>query len=289
LPGQSTGDEDIRITFRVDDNGVVTILNRELVQIGNIDVGDFVQVSINGIEIYANNTLHFHAQGDGDLFIGEDITDPSKTYLAVFVNAQTYNSESMAAGDMLFGDNSSGKANILWDKSEGRLLFRGGTTTALFLDTDGTLTAGGGNVLLDAAGLTIVAGSTGQSKRIKFLEGSDSLLEIYAAEDPGVYGQATIVAAGPDSDTHEGYMELIAITDDGTAHAGAASVSITLATDNDRIELTAEEVRISTMLRLIGITTTQRNALTAADGMLVYNTTDSKFQGRAGGSWVDLH
>lgn len=42
-------------------------------------------------------------------------------------------------------------------------------------------------------------------------------------------------------------------------------------------------------LMLPRMTTVQRNALTAADGMLVYNTTDSKVQARAGGAWVDLH
>lgn len=37
-------------------------------------------------------------------------------------------------------------------------------------------------------------------------------------------------------------------------------------------------------------TTTERNALTSPpDGLLIYNTTTSKFQGRAGGAWVDLH
>jgi hypothetical protein len=39
-----------------------------------------------------------------------------------------------------------------------------------------------------------------------------------------------------------------------------------------------------------GITTTQRNAISApANGMLIYNSTTDKFQGRAGGAWVDLH
>ena len=36
-------------------------------------------------------------------------------------------------------------------------------------------------------------------------------------------------------------------------------------------------------------TTTQRNAISAANGMVVYNSTTNKFQGHAGGSWVDLH
>ncbi len=42
-------------------------------------------------------------------------------------------------------------------------------------------------------------------------------------------------------------------------------------------------------LTLPRMTTTQRNALTAAVGMIIYNTTDSKFQGYAGSSWVNLH
>jgi|TARA_R100000081_G_C4760931_1_gene139825 hypothetical protein len=42
-------------------------------------------------------------------------------------------------------------------------------------------------------------------------------------------------------------------------------------------------------LKVSRLTTTQRDALTAAVGMIIYNTTDSKFQGYAGSSWVNLH
>jgi hypothetical protein len=37
------------------------------------------------------------------------------------------------------------------------------------------------------------------------------------------------------------------------------------------------------------MTTTERNALTAVNGMQVYNSTDDKLQVYAGGAWVDLH
>ena len=37
------------------------------------------------------------------------------------------------------------------------------------------------------------------------------------------------------------------------------------------------------------VTTTQRNALSAANGMVLYNSTDSKIQAYAGGAWVNLH
>ena len=42
-------------------------------------------------------------------------------------------------------------------------------------------------------------------------------------------------------------------------------------------------------MKLNTVTTTQRNALTAANGMVVYNSTDSKIQAYAGGAWVNLH
>ena len=36
------------------------------------------------------------------------------------------------------------------------------------------------------------------------------------------------------------------------------------------------------------LTTTQRNALTASNGMIIYNSTLSTMQAYANGSWVDL-
>ena len=42
-------------------------------------------------------------------------------------------------------------------------------------------------------------------------------------------------------------------------------------------------------LKVNTVTTTQRNALTAAVGMIVYNSTTSKIQAYAGSAWVDLH
>ena len=37
------------------------------------------------------------------------------------------------------------------------------------------------------------------------------------------------------------------------------------------------------------MTTTERNALTAVNGMQIYNSTTDKLQVYAAGSWVDLH
>ena len=40
---------------------------------------------------------------------------------------------------------------------------------------------------------------------------------------------------------------------------------------------------------LASYTTTQRDALTPANGMIIYNTTTSKLEAHAGGTWVSLH
>lgn len=51
----------------------------------------------------------------------------SKPALIALSAAETVNSESLGAGDVLIGDNSSGKPNILWDNSAATLYFRLGT------------------------------------------------------------------------------------------------------------------------------------------------------------------
>jgi hypothetical protein len=51
----------------------------------------------------------------------------------------------------------------------------------------------------------------------------------------------------------------------------------------------ALEIKSSTKAFVLSrMSTTQRNALTAINGMLIYNTTDNKFQGYENGSWVNL-
>ena len=51
----------------------------------------------------------------------------------------------------------------------------------------------------------------------------------------------------------------------------------------DRINITRGPVNQASF------TTAERDALSPVNGDIIYNSTTNKFQGRANGSWVDLH
>lgn len=75
-------------------------------------------------------------------------------------------------------------------------------------------------------------------------------------------------------------------TIDGTIIGGSSAAAIT----GTAISGTSLTITGSTgTVQLPTLTTTQRDALTAVNGMLIYNTTDSKIQAYAGGAWVNLH
>lgn len=62
-------------------------------------------------------------------------------------------------------------------------------------------------------------------------------------------------------------------------------------TSNSSINLSASDRVIvnRSPLTMASFTSAERDALTATNGDMIYNTTTNKFQGYAGGAWVDLH
>lgn len=56
---------------------------------------------------------------------------------------------------------------------------------------------------------------------------------------------------------------------------------------NEKLTVAGNAV-VDGFLKVGRLTTTQRDALTASNGMLIYNTTDQRFQGYQNGGWVSL-
>ncbi len=110
--------------------------------------------------LQANKQTFAASATDGTLKLGSDLSAAATTALVVAGTAVTHNSESLGAGDVLLGDNSSSKANVHWNKSTGKLEFRGGTTVQAYVDTTGAIMAGAGSISLDANGVRLESGSS---------------------------------------------------------------------------------------------------------------------------------
>lgn len=149
LPGQEGEEEDVQpIIFKI--FGQTVIIDWSEIIIGD-PAGPNVRISGSGVEIRQASTVKGYWQTDGDFFLGSNVSAAASTYLAIFATAQTYNSESMGAGDFLLGNNSSNMGNIFYDASENQFKVRdGGDAVAFFDADDGLFAAGGINQSLQA-------------------------------------------------------------------------------------------------------------------------------------------
>lgn len=94
---------------------------------------------INGVQ--ANLRTFLFSAVTGSSYFGSDIDTPATRAISVFGTSATHNGESFGAGDLLLGDNSSGVANVRWNKSAGTFSLRRGTTNYITLSaTDAQFT-----------------------------------------------------------------------------------------------------------------------------------------------------
>ena len=73
-------------------------------------------------------------------------------------------------------------------------------------------------------------------------------------------------------------------------HDGSSEIDPSFVVNNNGTEMINANKNGVTIASLIvaNVTTTERDALTAANGMIIYNTTDNKFQGYENGAWANL-
>lgn len=108
-------------------------LNKGDLLIGNTNHYLFWDTSVPELKFYSTGgKLQINKEG----VFGLD--GSSKPTFSLLSAAKTVNSESLLAGDVLFGDNSTGKANIKF--TAGDILLRTGTINSLKLTNDGLLT-----------------------------------------------------------------------------------------------------------------------------------------------------
>lgn len=133
---------------------------------------------------------------------------------------------------------------------------------------------------LDAAGSTGTANEVGLCKAVAIPNGVTTVNRLY--------GYQMDLPFGDPGTTSWGFYETPGVNN---YFAGNLLIGGTAGSDdtvtNSSIAL---EIKSTTKAFMNArMTTTQRNALTAVNGMQVYNSTDDKLQVYAAGSWVDLH
>jgi len=152
----------------------------------------------------------------------------------------------------------------------------GGVTTSS--DADGNITITGGGSTGNITFVTTTIDSTDSSAIIftpAVIFNSDITVqnELFVDNNINVTGNLTtsnLIVSGEISSQGSGVPEIV-------------SDNEILLEAGTRVEI------VSSPIKLASFSSAARDLLTASNGDMIYNTTTNKFQGRAGGAWVDLH
>lgn len=138
-------------------------------------------------------------------------------------------------------------------------------TNNITIENDGTS-------LIIKSGATVLLTITIANQNVAV--GGDLLLTTGAIKNnaPGV-----VITAGSTD-----FIEMDSVTDDITINGEIAMNNVTV---NGNFAMSGA----TNMFQLDPITSLERDALTPSNGVIIYNETTHKFQGRANGAWVDFH
>jgi len=204
----------------------------------------------------------------------------------------------------VFGDDST----LLVDGVNGEISGRVNTSSTLTVNGVAGQIANGENILIadgfidpssgrnSGVGMNIRGARNDGSGNPVVVQAGDALLDIVASGwDGNSYKPAMAIKFAVDknvtvSDEIVPGRMIFAAYDD-TGNFGVNSIMVF--TSQGRLSIgsgdaPAAKLDVSGEVLLGRLTTTQRDALTAVNGMILYNSTDNKFQGYEDGSWVNL-
>lgn len=107
--------------------------------------------------------------------------------------------------------------------------------------------------------------------------------ETFGTQTPGA-----IELSVTDGDGNFDYTKTFIMTDGGFGFGTGNQITAGFDFDVNGKSLIRDDLKVDKTIQFGSFTTTERDALTAANGMVIYNTSDNKFQGYENGSWVNL-
>ena len=161
-----------------------------------------------------------------------------------------------------------------------RFVGAGGVTTSS--NADGTITITGGGTTGNVTFSTTTIDST-DSSAITFTPAVVMQSDLTVENDLTVSNLLTTTSIDVTSIDVDNIRLTGSLTTQGSGTPEIVSDNEILLTAGTRVQIT------SSPIKLASFSSAARDLLTASNGDMIYNTTTNKFQGRAGGAWVDLH
>lgn len=301
-------------------NGTSTIIGQwstaGVITIGEVGASkDNIQISSGAISIRNNTTERIGMTAAGIMTIkdssGAAVLTFDASSGAEITKKLTMPGASSAISIGVTPPASAASGTGIWLDRTGLYGLLSDVVQASLSASTGIISAGAGNVTLDATGLKLVAGvaavnsvswNSGLGNYIgnmfTYTTGSD-VGQVVNVVNPAnnhdaqaIYTAAT-VSGSTDLEmvlyakgaTSTSYMTISGGTSGGTNFKGVAIGTTSAPTTSALLDLSSTKGA----LLVPRMTSTQRDALTATNGMVLYNSTTDKLQVRAAGAWVDLH
>ncbi len=187
------------IKFFTDKTTQVATWINETITLGNVS-GPHTVLTSSSIDLNDGGTTHIALDNVGNVYVGTNVDNPGPGVgFAIFTTGGSYNGETIGSGNILIGDNSSGVANLLWNKGDGAFHFRSGTTTMMEFDivfgaaNRNALLIGSNTTGTDGIGFIVYASTNGAQNIINNTKG---MVIINAGTDNLTLNTATTIGSG---------------------------------------------------------------------------------------------